>query len=74
MTYKPQMQAMPIERCRHITSKGMRIFGDDYKTPVDEDARTNDFWCQKTHTALGPDKGLVVLSRCAPGRDCFESL
>jgi hypothetical protein len=68
------MQPIPAERCRHITSKGLRIFGDDYKTPADEDARTNDFWCQKTQTVLGPDKGLVVLSRCNVERGCYEGL
>ena len=74
MSYKPEMQKMPTERCRQLTSKGMRIFGDAYKTPVDEDSRTNDFWCQKTHTVLGPDSALVVLSRCTASRNCYEAL
>ncbi len=74
MTYKSPMQPIPAERCRHITSKGLRIFGDDYRTPENEDARTNDFWCQKTQTVLGPDKALVVLSRCNASRGCYEAL
>jgi hypothetical protein len=68
------MQTIPAERCRHITSKGLRIFGDSYRTPEEEGARTNDFWCQKTQTVLGPDKGLVILSRCHAGRGCYEPL
>jgi hypothetical protein len=74
MSYKPEMQQIPAQRCRHITSKGLRIFGDDYRTPVDEGSRTNDFWCQKTHNVLGPDKALVILSRCTPDRECYDAL
>ncbi len=74
MSYKPAMQTIPTRRCRHITSKGLRIYGDDYRTPESEEARTNDFWCQKTDSVLGPDRALVVLSRCTPDRGCYEEM
>lgn len=72
--YKPKMQPMPTTRCRHVMSKGLRIFGDEYRTPIEEDARTNDFWCQKTQSVLGPDGVLVVLSQCVQNRRCYEAL
>jgi hypothetical protein len=65
---------MPTTRCRHIFCKGMGIFGDDYRTPVDDLDRTNDFWCQQTLNVLGPDNGLVMLSRCTAERSCHEPL
>ena len=74
MSVKAEMQTIPLERCRHLTSKGLRLFGDEYRTPVDDVARTNDFWCQRTHNALGPDAALVVLSRCTPARSCYEGM
>lgn len=72
--YKPQMQLIPKTRCRHILSKGLRIWGDDYRTPIDDVARTNDFWCQRTQGVLGPDGALVVLSQCTKERGCYEPL
>lgn len=74
MSHKPSMKTIPMTRCRHITSKGLRIFGDDYRTPVDDDARTNDFWCSQTQSVLGPDGALVVLSRCTKDRGCYQGL
>lgn len=72
--YKPKMRLIPKDRCRHILSKGLRIHGDDYRTPDDEIARTNDFWCQKTQGVIGPDGVLVVLSQCTQARGCYEAL
>lgn len=67
-------QAIPAVRCRHISCKGMAVYGAGYQTPVDEMNRSNDFWCSHTQSVLGPDHALVVLSRCVPGRECYEEL
>lgn len=72
--YKPAMVPMPMKRCQFITCKGMQVFGNDYRTPEDESARTNSFWCTRTHTVLGPDGGLVILSKCTDGRSCYDEL
>lgn len=72
--YKPAMIPVPLTRCQHITCKGMQIYGNDYKTPENELMRTNDFWCGRTQNVLGPDGGLVVLSKCVAGRGCYEEL
>jgi hypothetical protein len=72
--FKPAMIPIPMDRCQHITCKGLLIWGNEYKTPEDESCRTNDFWCTQTQKALGPDGGLVMLSRCNASRGCFEQL
>lgn len=72
--YRSPMMPLPLVRCRSIVCKGMGIFGDDYKTPEDEMARTSDFWCHQTSNVLGPDGGLVMLSRCTQERDCYQPL
>lgn len=71
---KSKLISIPMTRCRHITCKGMLIFGNDYKTPEDELHRTNDFWCLHTQNVLGPDGALVTLSRCENHRECYEAL
>lgn len=65
---------LSIHRCQHIRCKGMVVHGENYLAPTNELLRTNDFWCQHTQNCLGPDGGLVLMSRCADGRSCYESL
>ena len=65
---------MPLDRCRHIVCKGMHVHGDNYMTPVHDCDRSNDFWCQQTLRVLGPDGGLVMLSECHSGRECYKEL
>ena len=71
--YYPR-KPMPLERCQHIMCKGMEVYGDDYQTPEDEDHRSNDFWCMKTQTVIGPDGKSVALTICDPNRNCHEAL
>lgn len=72
--YKSRLEPIPMSRCRHITCKGMGIYGSDYRTPENEMHRTNDFWCLHTQNVLGPDGALVTLSQCTVERRCFEEL
>lgn len=72
--FRTERRPIDVDRCRHITSKGMRVFGEDYQTPVDETERTTDFWCVQTQSVLGPDGALVMLSRCSQDRRCYEGL
>lgn len=72
--FKTERRPIGTDRCRHLTSKGMRVFGAEYQTPTDETERTTDFWCVKSQSVLGPDGALVLLSRCSTERNCYENL
>ena len=69
-----ERKPIPTDRCRHILSKNMLVFGEEYEAPEDELDQTEDFWCSHTQTVLGPDRGLVILAKCVPSRPCFEEL
>jgi hypothetical protein len=30
-------------------------------------------WCYHTQQVVGPDRGIVMPSRCVPGRKCYRS-
>jgi hypothetical protein len=68
------LMRMPMNRCQHITCKGMEVYGNDYLTPINELDRSHDFECAKTHRVMGPDGALVILSQCTPDRECYEPL
>jgi hypothetical protein len=34
---------------------------------------TSSYWCLRTMGPAGPDDNFVHLTRCLPGRECYES-
>lgn len=60
-------------RCRNLLSKGMFINAGLPKGK--EIAGDGNFWCGKTQTVFGPDKGLCDGDQCtdAAHRTCYEA-
>ena len=58
------------EVCRCLRSK--KIF---YQTEAEESEAASGapFWCQLTQTVIGPDRQIVGLDHCRPGRSCCEA-
>ena len=60
------------ERCRQLLSKGLYINAGLPKGQ--EIVGDGNFWCGKTQTIFGPDKGLGDGERCLnESRSCYES-
>jgi hypothetical protein len=61
-------------RCRNLLSKGLYI--NAVLPKGQEAAGDGNFWCGKTQTVFGPDKGLCDGEHCtdAEHRTCYETV
>jgi hypothetical protein len=68
----PGLNVIGDDRCELLRWKGM--FVNALKTPGVPPTNDRIFWCQKTHTCLGPDDKLVDDYECNPARSCYRQL
>lgn len=59
--------------CAHLSSKKVMLSSDLPRTERDVLDASNHCWCNRTSTAIGPDRDAVHPDECRRGRDCFES-
>lgn len=60
------------DRCDCLRWKGMFVMAEwDPTVPHSNDRA---FWCQRTHTPLGPDGKLCDDYECNPARGCYKQL
>ena len=60
------------DRCEMLRWKGLFIEAEwDPTVPHGNDRA---FWCQHTHTCLGPDGKLADDYECNPARNCYQAL
>ncbi len=60
--------------CRNFRSKKMYTAGGD---PSYDELSADSYahcWCLTTLREFGPDQKICDLTRCLPGRSCFEAL
>ncbi len=66
------MTNIGLERCENLNWKGMLI--DAMWDPTVQRSNDRAFWCQKTHTCLGPDGKVADDYECNPARSCYKAL